>query len=208
LAKYRRNVSRSPGSRFRAFMVAGSGTFVLAVLVSLVSAFFLYRISSLLVAFLILTVIVLIGVFFDIVGTASTAAHEPPFHAMAAERVAGASEAVYLIRNADRVANFCNDVVGDVCGTISGAIGATVAWRLLVYWPRWDEMAVSVVMAGLIAALTVGGKAAGKNFALGHANDIIFAVGRLIACLEKLTGRKLVLSRERRKARRKGSGVS
>lgn len=189
-------------------MVAGSGTFVLAILVSLVSAFFLYRISSLLVAFLILAIIILIGVLFDIIGTASTAAQEPPFHARAAERIPGATEAVYLIRHADQVANFCNDVVGDVCGTISGAIGATVAWRLLIYWPKWDEMAVSIIMAGLIAGVTVGGKAAGKNFALSHANEIIFVVGRFLAGLEKMTGKKLLLNRERRKSRRKGSGIS
>lgn len=165
-------------------------TFGLAVLVSFASTFFLERIASLFFGFVLLLIIILINVVFDAVGTAATAATEPPFHAKAADRVAGASEAVMLIRNADRVANFCGDVVGDVCGTISGAIGAAIALRILLQRPTWEEVVVGVVMSSLIATLTVVGKAAGKTLAITEANDIIFMVGRILAGAKTFLGLK------------------
>lgn len=172
---------------FGVMIIAGI-TFVLAVAVGLAAEFFLRSITSLILAFFILLVIILIGVVFDAIGVAVAVAQEPPFHAKAADRVRGALEALHLIRRADRVASFCNDVVGDVCGTISGAIGATIALRLLFIQPDWSELVVAVIMTGLIAATTVGAKAASKTVAINQANDIIFGVGRTLAWWGYLTG--------------------
>lgn len=185
----------------RGVMLISGGTFILAIIVSLASEFFLRSVTSLLLAFLILLTIILIGVVFDAIGVAAAAAQEPPFHAKAADRIRGASEAVQLVRRADRVSSFCNDVVGDVCGTISGAIGAMIALRLLYIKPTMGEMAVTVVMTGLIAALTVGGKAAGKTFAINQANDIIFRVGQTISWFKRITGWSRAIGGKRGKKR-------
>lgn len=163
------------------YILVGVLTFFIGILVSLASTFYLQHVTSLMLAFLLLLMIILVNIVFDTIGTAAAAAVEPPFHAKAADRVKGASEAVMLVRNADKVANFCGDVVGDVCGTISGAIGATIAIRLILSQPSFDEVVVSVVMSSVIAALTVAGKAAGKSLAIDEANDIIFTVGRILA---------------------------
>ena len=72
------------------------------------------------VATLILLLFIALGILFDIIGVAVTAANPKPFNSMAAHRVKGAKEALYLIRNAEKVASFCNDVVGDICGIVSG----------------------------------------------------------------------------------------
>ena len=77
--------------------------------------------SSMGVAFLILLLIVLIGIIFDIIGVAVTSADEKPFHSMASRKVPGAMESIRLLRNAERVSSICNDVVGDICGVVSGA---------------------------------------------------------------------------------------
>ena len=74
-----------------------------------------------LAAFLLLFFIVALGILFDMVGVAVTAADEKPFHAMAAKKVPGAGKAIWLLRNADKVASFCNDVVGDSFGRHRGA---------------------------------------------------------------------------------------
>ena len=71
-------------------------------------------------AFLILLVIVMVGIIFDIIGVAVTSADEKPFHSMAARKVPGSQEAIKLLRNAERVSSICNDVVGDICGVVSG----------------------------------------------------------------------------------------
>ena len=79
------------------------------------------------VAFLILLAIILIGIIFDIIGMAVATADEKPFHSMASRKVAGASDAIKLLRNAERVSSICNDVVGDICGVVSGSASATIA---------------------------------------------------------------------------------
>lgn len=182
---YRHNSLRKG---IRALLLVGVGTFFLAIIVGLASVLLLRAISSMMLAFLLLFIIVLVGIIFDIIGTASTVAKEPPFHAKAALRIAGAEEAVFLVRNAEKVANFCNDVVGDICGTISGAIGALVAFRILHMQPSWNEMGISVLLSALVAALTVGGKAWGKIIAVKDAHDIMFAVGRIIARVNTVAG--------------------
>src|SRR5690554_1632429 len=70
-----------------------------------------------------LIVIIIIGVVFDIIGIAVTAASEVPFLSMASKKKRGAINAVRLIRKADQVSSFCNDVVGDICSIISGSAG-------------------------------------------------------------------------------------
>ena len=87
--------------------------------------------SSILAAFLILIVIILIGIIFDIIGMAVATADEKPFHSMAARKVPGAQAAIRLLRNAERVSSICNDVVGDICGVVSGSASATIAAQLL-----------------------------------------------------------------------------
>ena len=136
--------------------------------------------SSIAVAFLILLVIVLIGILFDIIGVAVTSAEEKPFHSMAARKVPGAVESLRLLRNAERVSSICNDVIGDICGVVSGSASATIAVQVLenfeFTWPRM----VSLVMSALVAGLTVGGKAIGKTFAIGSCTKIVTLVGRMI----------------------------
>ena len=87
----------------------------------------LLEISPTILKFTILLVIIFIGIIFDIVGVAVTSADEKPFHSMAARKVSGAQEAITLLRNAERVSSICNDVIGDICGVISGSASAAIA---------------------------------------------------------------------------------
>ncbi len=137
--------------------------------------------SSIAVAFLILLFIIAVGIVFDIVGVAVTSADEKPFHSMASRRVPGAKEAIRLLRSAGKVSSICNDVIGDICGVVSGAASATIAARALTYvqfsWPQ----VVTLGMSALVAGLTVGGKAVGKTVAIRSCTEIVFLVGRILA---------------------------
>lgn len=136
------------------------------------------------VAFLILFLIILIGIVFDILGVAATAANEKPFHGMATKRVPGAKQAIMLIRNADKVSNFCNDVIGDICGIISGSTSAIIIARI----PFSDGVLAvlfPLVITGLVAGITIGGKALGKGLAINHANQIVGMVGRFLHIFSK-----------------------
>ena len=70
---------------------------------------------------------VLLGILFDIVGVSVTAADEAVFHSMNSRKVKGASTAVMFKKNADKVSNFCCDVVGDICGIVSGSTAISIA---------------------------------------------------------------------------------
>ena len=137
--------------------------------------------SNILVAFLILFIIVIVGIVFDIIGVAVTSADEKPFHSMAAKKVPGAHEAISLLRNAERVSSICNDVIGDICGVVSGSASATIAAEVLstmegFSWPKL----ITLTMSATVAALTVGGKAIGKTFAINSSTPIIHGVGRIL----------------------------
>lgn len=142
--------------------------------------------SSMTVAFVILFAIVMLGIVFDVVGVAVTSADEKPFHSMAARKVPGALEAIQLLRNAEKVGSICNDVVGDICGVVSGSASATIAVQILqnfeFSWPR----VVSLVMSSLVAGLTVGGKAIGKTFAINSCTTIVHGVGRIICWFTRI----------------------
>lgn len=140
----------------------------------------LMDVSSMFMTFVILLVIVLIGIIFDIIGMAVASADEKPFHSMAARKVAGAQESIRLLRNAERVSSICNDVVGDICGVVSGSASATIAAQLIQSFDfSWPQI-VGLLMSSLVAGLTVGGKAIGKTFAVNSCTQIIHSVGKLI----------------------------
>jgi len=144
--------------------------------------------SGIVTAFLILLVIILVGIIFDIIGMAVASADEKPFHSMAARKVPGAQAAIRLLRNAERVSSICNDVVGDICGVVSGSASATIASQILQNMEFGWPQVISLLMSALCAGLTVGGKAIGKTFAVNSATDIVHLVGKLIYWLEHVSG--------------------
>jgi CBS domain containing-hemolysin-like protein len=154
-------------------------TIFVSALISLISEEVMAS-SSIYVAFVILFIIVLIGIIFDIIGVSVTSADETPFHAMAARKVPGAKESIRLLRQAEKVSSICNDVVGDICGVVSGSASATIAAQVLqnfeFSWPRM----ITLLMSALVAGLTVGGKAIGKTFAVNSSTNIVHSVGKLI----------------------------
>ncbi len=186
---------RSPGR-----WVAGIAiwSFVLAVIIGFVARFLLNAIYSLLLSFLILGAVIALGIVFDIIGTAAAAADQAPLNARASRRIPGARRAVDLVRNADRVANFCNDVVGDISGIVSGTLAAVIISRLAAAGPYARmEIYGSIVLTALVAALTVGGKALGKNRAITRSTEIIMFVGTILLRLENM--RDWLLLRKKRR---------
>ncbi len=147
--------------------------------------------SGIVVAFLILLAIILVGIIFDIIGVAVTTADEKPFHSMAARKVSGAQESILLLRNAERVSSICNDVVGDICGVVSGSAAATISAQLVAMkgFANYATV-VSLVMSALVAGFTVGGKAIGKTFAMNSCTKIVYFAGNLIAKMKSPFSKK------------------
>ncbi|TCP31189.1 hypothetical protein EV207_10372 [Scopulibacillus darangshiensis] len=163
-------------------------TLVLAAIFSVISNSLLGGVTWA-IGMLIVLGIVLIGVVFDIIGVAATAADETPLHAKASVKAKGAKHAIFICRNADRVSNFCNDVIGDISSVVSGTASAAVVLELVVQFSNGDnstaQYVVSIVFTCIVSALTVGGKAFGKSFAINYATEIIYHVGRLFYFAEQ-----------------------
>lgn len=187
----------------RQAIVIGSISFVIAIGMSIGSGVVIDKFHNLILALILLFTIIVIGIIFDIIGVATTAAEASPFHAKAAKKVKGSRQANNLLANADKVASFCNDVVGDICSAVSGALGTAIVFLIAAGRPSIDDTIAATVMTGIIAGLTVGGKAAGKKIALEQSEQVVFRVGQVLAWIEDLTGIEIFSSKKPRKAREK-----
>ncbi|MCG1022786.1 hypothetical protein [Sutcliffiella horikoshii] len=178
-------------------------TLVLAAIFSIVSTYLLSGVTWA-IGMVIVFIIVFIGIFFDMLGIAATAADETPFHAMAAERVNGSKQSILIVRSADRFASFCNDVIGDISGIISGTASAIVVISFTISMGQREDSAfhyiVAVVFTSVVAAVTVGGKAFGKSMAIRYSTPILFQVGKLFYILEDRF--KIVVMKENKNKRK------
>lgn len=162
---------------FLTFFISAGFSFISEVLL---------RNVQVLVAFIILIIIIIIGIIFDIIGVAVTAADETPFHSMSSRKIPGARTAIHMIRNASKISNICNDVIGDICSILSGAAGAVIIAKLAFFTSEYDTTLLSICLSAIIAALTVGGKAAGKHIAITQCNSIIYRLGYMAEEFKKL----------------------
>ncbi len=162
-------------------------TFVIATLFSYIFEVLLGDVP-LLVAFFLLISIIIIGIIFDGMGNAVVAVDEVSFHSMAASKVKGAKESITLIRNAPMVANLFNDVIGDICGIISGSTATAIVLSIENGFGI-QSVLLSIAMSGFVAALTVGGKALGKSFAIARARYIVYYVGIVMYYGKRVFGR-------------------
>jgi CBS domain containing-hemolysin-like protein len=196
---------RALAPKVRRVLITGSWTFFLSALLNFGSISALGPLS-LFPSVLVLLLIVLIGVLFDLVGTAATAARADAFAAMASQRIAGSREALRIVHAADSVASFCNDVVGDICGTLSGAVVATIVFQIATGVSQVSHDVVSTVVLALTAAVTVSLKALGKGIAIHNYVGVLMVVGRLMYFVETTLGLSALarMFSTRKKAGRKG----
>lgn len=154
-------------------------TFCLTIITALIAYSWIDSISFFL-AVIILLIIISIGVIGDMIGFAAAAAEEKSFHSKAAKKVFGAKKGLFLVKNANRVANFMGDIIGDICGILSGSLGTVLVIKIASKW-QTPKSWLDLLVLGLIAAITVGGKSFLKSYGLHKANEIILVVGKILA---------------------------
>jgi CBS domain containing-hemolysin-like protein len=169
----------------------GLAAFLIAVPVGLISQAVLEQLTSLVISVLVLLFIIFVGILFDVIGVAVTAAQEAPLHSQAAGRIFGARRAAKLVRNAHQVASFCNDVVGDVSGTLSGALGIAILYQLFQLTSPLQAILSTALTAAVVASLIVGGKAYGKVYAIRRSTEIVLHVGQVLTFIERFFQRVL-----------------
>ncbi len=150
-------------------------TFILAVIFSVI-ANYLGNFNNIVLSICII-LIILIGIIFDIIGTAVLSCDTKVLHSKASQKLKGAKEAIKLAKNASAVSSFCNDVVGDVCGIVSGSLITVLVVNM---FKNGDVSLWNVLFSSILSSVTVGGKALGKKVAVKKSNDIIYTVGKML----------------------------
>ena len=153
--------------------------FVISVTFSFASETILSNVGTV-VGIIVLLLFVLLGVVFDMIGVAVTSTDIGPFNSMSAQKVRGADIAVKFKKNADKVSSFCNDVVGDICGIISGSAGVIVASSIATAFDL-PKFTVTLVVTGIVASLTIGGKALGKGIAINNSTSILHGFAEVVS---------------------------
>lgn len=152
-------------------------SFVLSIVFSFISEITSDK-AHISIAFILLILLIVISIIADAVGVATTSCDLAPLLAMASRKVRGSKNAIILVKNAERVSNICCDVIGDICGIVSGACTVAIVLKLFAdgatnYW-------VTIIFSSVVAALTVGGKAVMKGVAVKNSKELVMFTARLI----------------------------
>lgn len=158
-------------------------TFMLAALFSGLSNIISEKFNSL-ILILIILLVTIIGIVFDMVGTAVLTVEEKNFHAKSSRKISGAKESIKIIKNNVRIANICNDIIGDICGIVSGGLGAVLAINLSNQF-NLNITIITILISSIISSLTVGGKAVFKGVAAKNCDNIIMFVGKILNVFKK-----------------------
>lgn len=157
--------------------------FFLAICLSCLFSMFSQSIlSSMGIIMAIITIVffIFISVVFDMIGVAITCTSEEYY----LERIGkekGSIVALSMKKNSEKVCSFCNDVVGDICGILSGASGACVIMTISEHIQNSALVVViSSLVSAVIAGLTIFSKALMKSYAINNANKFILKVGKMI----------------------------
>lgn len=135
---------------------------------------------NIIIGLIIVLVFIMVGVLFDMIGIAVTSADDKPFHAMSSKKIRGAALASKILKNSAKVSSFCNDVVGDICGIISGSAGIIIAIKISALL-NTELFITTLIVTSVIAALTIGGKALGKALAVNKSNIIVYEFAKVIS---------------------------
>ena len=152
-------------------------SFLLSVLFSFLTEIAIND-SSVYVCLAVLVVLLILNVGCDVIANAVLSCDVDGFNAMASRKIRGARRAVTFCKHAEKIASIFSDVIGDICGIVSGSAGAVLAAMFVFAEGSWEGMMVSILVSAVIGALTVGGKAFGKPISIKYNSKIAFAFAK------------------------------
>lgn len=141
--------------------------------------------SPVYVCVIVLIVLLILNIGCDMLANAIITCNPEVFHAMASNKIKGAKRAVTFCRNATKLGSVFADIIGDICGIVSGAAGSVLVVYIAVNGGSTVELISSIGVSAVIAALTVGGKAIFKHFAIKYNKQIVFAFAKFTTFFKK-----------------------
>ena len=170
-------------SNYKWIIIVTLLAFILSLIMSFISSIVLKNVT-LIISIIVTFFFILLGIIFDIIGVAVTCGDEVVFHSMSARRIRGGKVGVRLIKNASKVSSVCCDVIGDICGIISGSAGVTIV-AIISKTTNINILVISLLVTAVISALTIGGKAIGKNVAINKSTEVVTAVSKTLSIFTK-----------------------
>lgn len=152
---------------------------VISILFSLLCELLMPKVE-IIIGIIIMLLFVGLGILFDILGVSVTSADIKPYHSMAAKKVKGARVAVKLKQNTSKVSSILCDVIGDICGIVSGSAGVYIASNLAIIL-NINPLLSALSITGIISALTIGGKAIGKGYAVNNGTTILYSFSKFLS---------------------------
>ena len=142
--------------------------------------------SPVYVCIIVLIVLLVMNIGCDVLANAIITCQPDAFHAMASNKIKGAKRAVTLCRNATKLGSIFADIIGDICGIVSGAAGTVLAVYIAAKTNGdiW-EIVSAIGVSALIGALTVGGKAIFKHFAIKYNKQIVFSFAKFLTIFKR-----------------------
>ncbi|MDE5721194.1 MAG: hypothetical protein K2I30_00420 [Clostridia bacterium] len=163
-----------------AWLAWGLGVLVLSFALTVLFSFLTeisVKDSPAFVCIIVLVVLLFLNILCDLLANAIISCSPEAFHAMASKKIKGAKRAVTFCRNATKLSSIFADVIGDICGIVSGAAGTALVVHFALTGSIYEIIA-SIGVSAVIGALTVGGKAIFKHFAIKYNKQIVFGFAK------------------------------
>lgn len=160
-------------------------SFVLTILFSFLTEISINENSPVYVCIIVLFVLLVLNIGFDMLANAIISCRPEAFHAMASNKIRGAKRAVAFLKNATKLGSIFADVIGDICGIVSGAAGAVLGVILAGDSGTTIKLICAIGVSAVIGALTVGGKAMAKHFAVKYNKQIVYGFAKFTTFFKK-----------------------
>ena len=160
-------------------------SFALTIIFSFLTEISINDNSPAFVCVIVLIVLLVMNIGFDILANAIISCQPEAFHAMASNKIKGAKRAVSFCNNATKLGSMFADVIGDICGIVSGAAGAVLGSILAGDGGTTIQLVSAIGVSAVIGALTVGGKAMTKHFAVKFNKQIVFGFAKFTTLFKK-----------------------
>lgn len=167
--------------RIPGWLAWGLGMLVLSFALTVIFSFLTevsIKGSPVYVCVIVLVVLLVLNIGCDLLANAIITCNPEAFHAMASNKIKGAKRAVGLCRNATKLGSIFADIIGDICGIVSGAAGTALVVYIAANGGTTVELIASICVNAVIGALTVGGKAIFKHFAMKFNKQIVFGFAK------------------------------
>lgn len=160
-------------------------SFVLTVIFSFLTEISINDQSPAYLCVIVLCILLILNIGCDVLANAIISCRPEAFHAMASNKIKGAKRAVSFCRNATKLSSIFADVIGDICGIVSGAAGAVLGTIIAGDNGVTIKLICAIGVSSVIGALTVGGKAIFKHFAIKFNKKIVFGFAKFTTLFKK-----------------------